>query len=103
VVRNLKVELQKAKEAAQLAQEVAEAEKKSSYLLGVEETQVRLAEELSELCKDYCDVSWGRALDVAGVPTYSVWRQPGSIYYHPNICEVPGAVPSHSAFAPETS
>ena len=61
------------------------------------------AEELFELCRDYCDVSWGRALDVEGVPTYLVWRQPGSIYYHPDICEVPGAIPSHSAFALETS
>ena len=103
VVRDLKVELQKAKKATQLAREVAEVEKKSSYLLGVEETQVRLVEELFELCRDYCDVSWGRALDVEGVPTYLVWRQPGSIYYHPDICEVPGAIPSHSAFALETS
>ena len=35
---DLRVELQKAKEAAQLAKEVAKAEKQASYTLGVEET-----------------------------------------------------------------
>ena len=53
MVIDLKVELQKAKEEAQLAREAAEAKKKDSYLLGVEETQIRLAEEISEVCIDY--------------------------------------------------
>ena len=57
LVIDLKVELQKAKEKAQLAREVVEAKKKASYQLGVEETQVRLAEELLEVCRDYCDMS----------------------------------------------
>ena len=38
LVIDLKVELQKAKEEAQLARDAAEAEKKALYLLGVEET-----------------------------------------------------------------
>ena len=42
-------------------------------------------------------------MDVVGVPADSVWRQPGSIYYHPDIREVPGAIPSPSALALETS
>ena len=46
LVIDLKAELQKAKEEAQLAREAAEAEKKAAYQLGVEEMQVRLAEEL---------------------------------------------------------
>ena len=57
LVLDLKVELQKAKEVALLAKEAAEAEKQASYLLGVEETQIRLAEELSEVCRDYCNVT----------------------------------------------
>ena len=57
LVIDLKVELQKVKEEAQLAKEAAEAEKKALYQLGVEETQVRLAEELLEVCRDYCDMS----------------------------------------------
>ena len=57
MVIDLKVELQKAKKEAQLAREATEAEKKASYQLDVEETEVRLAEELSEVCRDYCDVT----------------------------------------------
>ena len=57
MVRDLKAELQKTKEVAQLAKEAAEPEKKASYLLGVEETKIRLAEELSKVCRDYCDAT----------------------------------------------
>ena len=66
-VLDLKTALQKAKEEAQLAK----AEKKAAYQLRVEETQVRLTEELSELCKDYCSITWDKALNVASVPTNS--------------------------------
>ena len=38
LVVDLKVELQKAKEAAQLTKEATKAEKQASYLLGVKET-----------------------------------------------------------------
>ena len=48
---------QKAKEAAQLAKELAEVERQASYLLSVEETQARLIEELVEVCRDYCNVT----------------------------------------------
>ena len=98
----LKADLQKAKEAAQLAKKVAEAEKQASYLLCVEETQARLTEELVEICRDYCNVTWDEALNIVEVPIDSAWRQPGSIYYHLDICEVSGAIPSPSALAPET-
>ena len=57
MVIDLKVELQKAKKEAQLAREATEAEKKASYQLDVEETEVRLAKELSEVCRDYCDMT----------------------------------------------
>ena len=57
MVIDLKVELQKAKKEAQLAREATEVEKKASYQLDVEETEVRLAKELSEVCWDYCDVT----------------------------------------------
>ena len=72
MIIDLKVELQKAQKEAQLAREAVESEKKATYKLGVEETEVRLAEELSEVCWDYCDVTWDKALIVAGVPTNSV-------------------------------
>ena len=68
----------------------------------MKETQVRLVEELSEVYRDYCNATWDRALSVAKVPADSVLRQPGSIYYHPDICEVPGAIPFPSALTLET-
>ena len=83
MVIDLQVELQKAKEEVQLAREAAEAEKKVSYQLSVEEIEIRLAKELSEVCQDYCDVTWDKALNTAGVPADSALRLPGSIYYHP--------------------
>ena len=36
---------------------------------------------------------WDEALNIAGVPVDLALRQPGSIYYHPDIREVPGAIP----------
>ena len=89
---DLKAELQQVTEAAQLAREVAEAEKQASDILGMKETQARLTEELAEVCRDYYNVTWDEALNVAGVPIDSALRQPGSMYYHPDIREVPGAI-----------
>ena len=103
MVIDLKVELQKAKEEAQLAREAAETEKKASYLLGVEEMQIRLTKELSKVCRNYCNLTWDRALSVAGVPAHFVWWQLGSIYYHSDIREIPAATSSPPAPTPESS
>ena len=54
----------------------------------MEETQARLTEEFSVVARDYCDISWGKALDVAGVPADSSLRRPESIYYDPEIREL---------------
>ena len=54
----------------------------------MEETQARLTEEFSAVVRDYCDISWDKALDVAGVPTNSGLRQLESIYYDPEIREL---------------
>ena len=81
-------ELRKAREAVQLVKEASEAEKQVAYTLGVEETQARLTEELSAGCRDYCDISWGKALNVAGVLVDFDLRRPESIYYDPEICEI---------------
>ena len=87
LVTELREELRKAREAAQLFKEAAEAEKQAAYTLGVEETQARLIEEFSAVARDYCDISWGKALDVAGVPADSGLRRLESIYYDPEIHE----------------
>ena len=64
-------------------------------MLGVEETQARLTEEFFAVCRDYCDISWGKALDVAGVPADSDLRRPESIYYDPKIRELSSPDSSH--------
>ena len=53
----LREELRKAREAIQLVKEATEAKKQAAYTLGVEETQARLTEEFSVVCRDYCDIS----------------------------------------------
>ena len=91
----LREELQKVKEAAQLAKEVAEAEKQAVYTLGIEETQASLTEEFSAVCREYCGISWGKALDAAGVPVDFNLKRPESVYYGPEIRELPGPDSSH--------
>ena len=53
----LREEFRKAREAVQLVKEATEAEKQAVYMLGVEETQAKLTEEFSTICRDYCDIS----------------------------------------------
>ena len=88
LVMELREELCKAKEAAQLFKEVAEAEKRAAYTFGVKETQARLTEEFSAVARDYCDISWGKAIYVAGVLADSGLRRAESIYYNPKIREL---------------
>ena len=102
MVVDLQAELQKEKEEVQLAKEVAEAEKKAFYQLDVEETEIRLAEELLEVCCDYYNVTWDKAQTAARVLTDFTLRLPGSIYYHPQIWEIPSAS-SPPALVPEPS
>ena len=74
LVMELREELRKAREAVQLVKEAAETEKQTAYMLGVEETQARLTKELFAVCREYCGISWGKALDVARVPVESNLR-----------------------------
>ena len=57
LVMELREELRKAREAAQLFKVAAEAEKQAAYKLGMEETQARLIEEFYAVARDYCDIS----------------------------------------------
>ena len=97
------MELQKAREAAQLAKEALEAEKQVAYALDVEETQARLTEELVEACRDYCNATWAKALNIVGFPANSEWRQQGRTYYHPDIRAIPSGLPFPSTLALESS
>ena len=102
-MKEFREKLQKAKEAAQLAKEAVEAEKQATYTLRVEETQARLTEEFSSVCKEYCSISWGKALNVAGVPVNFDLRRPESICYDPEIRELPGPDSSHPEQATQVS
>ena len=64
-------------------------------MLGVEETQVRLIEELSIVCREHCGISWGKALDVTGVPADSDLKRPENVYYDPEIYELLGPLSFH--------
>ena len=93
---DLKAALQKvvedawlAKEEAQLVKEAAEAEKNAFYQLRAEETEARLSEELPEVCRDYCSISWAHALDAAGIPVDSALRLPEKVFFPPKIREIP--------------
>ena len=91
LVKDLCEELHKAKEAAQLLKEAAEAEKQVAYALGVQKTRSRLTEEFSSIARDYCNITWGKALDATGIPADSSLRLPESIYYDSDIRELPGS------------
>ena len=100
MVTELREELRKAREAAQLLKEATKAEKQAMYDLGVQETQSRLTEEFSAVARDDCDITWGKTLDVAGIPADSNLRRPKSIYYDSDIRELPGSdspPPKHPA------
>ena len=84
-MKELREELRQARETAQLLKEAAEAKKQASYALGVQETQSRLTEEFSTVAMDYCNITWEKALDAAGVPADSSLRRPESVYYDPDI------------------
>ena len=98
-VLDLKAALQKAqdemrrvKEEAQLIREAAEAEKKAHHQLGVQETEVRLSEEIPEVCREYCSISWAHTLDATGVPADSALRLLENIFYPQEIRENPDGV-----------
>ena len=42
------------------------------------------------MARDYCNITWGKALDVAGIPADFSLRRPESVYYDPDICELSG-------------
>ena len=86
-----------------MAKGAAEVEKKASYLLGMEETKIRLTEEFSKIYRDYCDATWDKALSTVGVLANFVLRQPGSIYYHPHIRAIPDTILPSTTITPDTS
>ena len=74
-------EIRRVKKEAQLIREAAEAEKKAFHQLEIQETEARLSEEIPEVCRDYCSISWAHALDAAGIPADSALRLPENVFY----------------------
>ena len=64
---SLKVELEKAKVEAQAIQEAAQAAERAAYERGVLKIEQRLAEEVAEVWRDYCSMTWDAALNSARV------------------------------------
>ena len=56
-VLSLKAKLGKAKAEAQVIQEATQAAERVAYERGILETEQRLSEEVTKVCRDYCSVT----------------------------------------------
>ena len=77
----------------------SEAVETTSYECGVQEMEIRLADELAEVFKDYYKEVWAKVLSRAGVPTTFKWRSAENIFYPEDIREIPVMLPSPAALA----
>ena len=102
-VLKLKAKLQRAKDVTLMTEEAAEASKQASYDLGVQETEVCLADGLAEVCRDYCQEVWMEALNLVEVPATSEQRKAKNIFYPADIREVPTALPPPTTLTPTFS
>ena len=64
-----------------MAKEAAKVTEAAAYERGVEETQAKLATEVTVVCRDYCAKIYYEALDRAGVPTDSDLSRADKVYY----------------------
>ena len=55
------------------------------------------------VCREYCGISWGKALDAARVPVDSNLRKPKNVYYNPKIRKIPSPDSSHPEQATQAS
>ena len=99
-VLELSADLEIDKVATRMVEEAVEALKQASYKLGVRETEVRLADELVEVCREYCKEVCLEALNFVGVIATSVWREARNVYYPPGIRKVPADLPPTPTYAP---
>ena len=96
-VLSLKAELEKATAEAQAIQEASQVAERATYKWGVLETEQRLVEEVVEVCRNYCSVTWAATLNIAGVPTESELMKAERVFYPEHIREIP-TDPSSTAF-----
>ena len=98
-VLSLKAELQKAKKAAKMSREAVKATEEAAYEYGMEEAEKRLAEDVAEVCRDYCTESWVEVLNCAGVPADSKLRKAESVFFPEHIREAPTDLPPTTALS----
>ena len=103
MVSTLKAELARTKEEARLAREAAEKAVAASYDRGVHDTEVRLAEEVATVCREYITTSWGVALDRAAVPADSDLRKAENIFFPEDVREIPNEVASAEPLPTDSS
>ena len=82
-----------------MAKEATEASEWASYNCGMQETELRLAEELAEVCRDYCKEVWAEALNRVGVPATFEWRLAENIFHLEDIRKVPMVLPPPAVLA----
>ena len=83
-----------------MAEEAMGVSNQASYELGVQETKVRLADELAEVYRDYCKEVWLEALNLAWVLATSKWRKARNVYYPLDIRKIPANLPPSPTLAP---
>ena len=69
------------------------AAEEATYERGMEEAEKRLAEEVAEVCKDYCTKSWVEALNRTRVPANFELRKAESVFFLEHIREAPTDLP----------
>ena len=68
-----------------MARKAFEAIETTSYKRGVLEMEIRLAEEVAGVCRDYCTETWAEALNRAGVPADSELRRTKNVFFPEDI------------------
>ena len=81
-VQKLKGQAERSKDEAEKARDKAE---QHGYDVGVAETEETLRAEVLAMCRTYWALTWGGALNRAGVEASSELRKPKNIYYPPAI------------------
>ena len=76
------------------AVETTKAVERASYECGVKDTEIRLAEEVAGVCRDYCTKTWIETLNSAGIPANSELRKAESIFFPEHIRKAPADFPS---------
>ena len=68
-----------------MARKASKAAKTASYERGVQEKEMRLAEEVAGVCRDYCAKVWAEALNQVGVPATSELSSAENIFFLEDI------------------